>query len=160
MDQADENDQLAGWLRRIKAAGGKVSRARRRLRQAFWAAAGLFFLCLIMVFAWEWYRVGPPWQYLEIAAWLGTVAAFLLVLCFPFLFPAPALYRRLLRRRLSRQLHSLPREQLVEVLRPLRNEGGDTGKLVEPFLRELLHPTELTPAGAPSGRGDEPTPAA
>lgn len=160
MSQESENDQLATLLHRIKAAAGKVSHARRRLRQAFWAAAGLFFLCLIMVYAWEWYRVGPPWQFLEIAAWVGTIAAFLLVLCFPILFPAPALYRRRLRRRLSRQLRRLPKEQLVEVLRPLRNEGGDTGKLVEPFLRELLHPTELTPASTQTGRGDEPAPTA
>src|SRR5687768_11438744 len=108
MDHADEDDQLAALCRRIKAAGGRVSHARRRLRQAFWTATGLFFSCLILVYAWEWYRVGPPWRFLAIAAWVATVAAILLVLCFPLLFPAPALYRRSLRRRLSRQLGVVP----------------------------------------------------
>lgn len=59
---------------------------------------------------------------------------------------------------LRRQLAQLPLEQRLEVLLPLQEARGDTGRLVAPLLREFGTATELTPASAPVGRGDEITP--
>jgi hypothetical protein len=67
--------------------------------------------------------------------------------------------RRLRRARLRARLIALPESQRARVLLPLRREGGDVTRLVEPLIRELrVQPNELSPAGSPEGRGDEPSP--
>jgi hypothetical protein len=63
-------------------------------------------------------------------------------------------HRRVLRNRLS----ALPREQQLAVLLPFQDARGDTRRLVALLLRELGTATELLPAAAPSGRGDEASP--
>jgi hypothetical protein len=62
---------------------------------------------------------------------------------------------------LRRRLATLRREQQADVLLPLRNDRlGDTRELVRPLIRELRAvPTEIAPAAAAGGRGDEPSPA-
>jgi hypothetical protein len=60
------------------------------------------------------------------------------------------------RRALLRKLECLPPEQQAAVLAPLRAEtAGDTRQLIEPLLRDLGLPTELTPATTPEGTGWE-----
>jgi hypothetical protein len=59
---------------------------------------------------------------------------------------------------LRRRLAQLPLDQRLEVLLPLRDARGDTGRLVAPLLREFGTATELTPAASPAGRGDEVAP--
>jgi hypothetical protein len=66
------------------------------------------------------------------------------------------------RRRLSelrRTLSRLPTDQLAAVLLPLRDHAlGDTRRVVQSLMSAPRVPTEVTPASAPAGRGDEPTP--
>jgi hypothetical protein len=62
------------------------------------------------------------------------------------------------RSQLRRTLANLPRHQIAAVLLPLREETGETRGLVTGLARELLMATEVSPADAPAGRGDEPTP--
>jgi len=66
------------------------------------------------------------------------------------------------RAQLRRQLETLPTEQRREALLPLaRYSEGDTLRIVEPLLRELsaarTRRTEVAPAAAAAGRGDEPS---
>jgi hypothetical protein len=56
------------------------------------------------------------------------------------------------------RLVGLSHEQVAKVLLPLRADGGDTRKIVQALIRKLRVPTEVTPASAPAGRGNEPTP--
>jgi hypothetical protein len=65
--------------------------------------------------------------------------------------------RAIRRARLREQLRALPESERAQVLLPLRREGGDTRRLVEPLIRELgIQPGEVAPASSPAGRGDEP----
>ena len=53
-------------------------------------------------------------------------------------------------------LSKLLPEQRGQVLLPLRDmRHGDARKIVLPLLRDLGVPTEVAPAAAPGGRGDE-----
>jgi hypothetical protein len=63
------------------------------------------------------------------------------------------------RQRARQRLAELPHEQRLEVLLSLRNERGDTRRIVAPLLRELGVPKEITPSGGGDGRGDELGPA-
>jgi hypothetical protein len=74
--------------------------------------------------------------------------------------PVALLHRWVRRLQLGRALAALSPEQRAEVLVPLREEPvGDTRKIVAALARDLRVPTELTPASAPVGRGDEASPA-
>jgi hypothetical protein len=85
--------------------------------------------------------------------WLGRALGATLIL------PIVALHR-LQQRQLRRRLLQLSSAERASVLLPLRNDPlPDTRGLVEPLLRELGLPSELTPAAAPEGRGDETSPA-
>ena len=59
------------------------------------------------------------------------------------------------RRFARRQLAKLPRKQQIEMLLSLRNERGDTRRIVAPLLREFGIPAEITPASPSEGRGSE-----
>jgi hypothetical protein len=72
--------------------------------------------------------------------------------------PVAVAYRLARLGQLRRRLTALTPSERAAVLLPLRQEVGDTRKIVRPLLRQLSIPTELTPADAPTGRGDEPTP--
>src|SRR5262249_26396359 len=157
MAEPDEEGRLAGLQSQIRVAGGTISRLRRNLRRAFWVVTGILLPCLGVLLFWQSFRLGYV-PLIGIVVWIFLVATFLLLVAFPFLFPVPALYRRALRRQLGRRMSGLPRERLAQALRPLQEEGGDTGKIVEPLLRELLLASEVTPASSPAGRGDEPSP--
>jgi hypothetical protein len=69
-------------------------------------------------------------------------------------------YRYARRRQLRRRLAALAPEQARAVLLPLRDQGGDLSRMVEPLLRDLrLDGSLLLPVDAPPGRGSEPSPA-
>lgn len=87
-----------------------------------------------------------------------TLVAVLLVVSASVARPVAAAYRRLREQQLRRKLARLPREELSEVLLPLRHYAFyDTRRLVEPLI-EHLRPegTELAPSAAPEGTGSEP----
>jgi hypothetical protein len=158
MTEPEEERRLLALQRHIQAAGGTVARLRGSLRRAFWVVTTALLTCLGMVLAWEYFRIGVV-PLLPVALAIFLIASVLLLVAFPFLFPVPALYRRQLRRQLGRQMSGLPHEPLAQALRSLQQQGGDTGKIVEPLLRELRSPSEVTPATPPAGRGDEASPA-
>jgi hypothetical protein len=65
-------------------------------------------------------------------------------------------HRRVL---LARRLAELSPTQQAELLLPLtRDPVADTRMIVKPIAQRLKAQGELTPADAPAGRGDEPTP--
>jgi hypothetical protein len=100
----------------------------------------------------------PPERafYLRFAG-IGTATA-LLGSCITALVTVSG-YRLHRRARLRRRLRELSRQAgRACVLVPLYEEGGETRKIVAPLLREFGIPTELTPASAPTGRGDEASP--
>jgi hypothetical protein len=66
-------------------------------------------------------------------------------------------YQQLYRDQLRRRLALVPRDQQAALLLPLAEEDSGTREIVEPLLRELTA-TEVAPAAAPEGRGDEPIP--
>jgi hypothetical protein len=74
--------------------------------------------------------------------------------------PAAAAYRRLRQEQLRRKLARLPREQLAQVLLPLKGYSyPDTRQLVEPLIRELRpEGTEVLPSASPEGSGSEIAP--
>lgn len=72
--------------------------------------------------------------------------------------PQAALYRRLRRAQLRRKLAALPGDQVAAILLPLRDEPGDTGKIVLPLLREMRVSLEVGPADAPTEGGNEAAP--
>jgi hypothetical protein len=63
---------------------------------------------------------------------------------------AAAGYRRRRTAQVRRALAALPPAQRAEVLLPLRSEPlSDTRRIVEPLLRDLETPTEVSPAAPP-----------
>ena len=99
-----------------------------------------------------------PFNLYSLAGWLVVLLCYLLL----FLMPdaVAAIYRATRRAQLRRRLARLSADQLTSVLWPLRDGGlEDTARIVLPLLRELRAvPTELIPAAAPKGRGDEVIP--
>jgi hypothetical protein len=155
-----KGDRLPAIGGAIQRAATKIAATRQRLRWIFWSMATLDVLAFVVGMAYDFLGWGffPPWL-LRGAAWVVFTGTPMLLIAMPFIFPSPSVYRWLLRRRIRRDLKELPREQQAEVLLPLRaHPDSDTRKLVQPLIRELGAPTELTPAPTPTGRGDEPTP--
>src|SRR5262249_32497315 len=119
---------------------------------------GALALLVIAIVVWCLWAAGTPhWPEVLLAAEL--VIAFgigLVSIALPLAVVRRVVYRSLLRRRLA----GLPSLQAAEVLLPLREERlADTRKLVGALARDLRVPTELTPASAPTGSGDEASPA-
>jgi hypothetical protein len=56
-------------------------------------------------------------------------------------------------------LAAVPPARQVAVLMEVYREGGMVREAVAPLLRELGVAPDVTPADAPTGRGDEPSPA-
>jgi hypothetical protein len=107
---------------------------------------------------------GAIWLSLHGAPWIWDLAFWpllALLACFPvFGMPLAACYRRSQLRTFAARLQSLPAGQGWEALRALEGER-------EPQIRRLIRPlltrfrashADLTPANAPTGRGDEPSP--
>jgi hypothetical protein len=93
-----------------------------------------------------------PFMLLSVVGMLAGVVVALVA------FPQPVLLRQRHQGRLRRKLATLPAPQRSAVLLPLRGEGGeDMRKITASLLRNFGLPTEVSPAGAPAGRGDEPT---
>jgi hypothetical protein len=71
--------------------------------------------------------------------------------------PLSWLYRRLRGAQMRRALREIPRQHAADILLPLRHDRtGDTRKLAASLLRHVQVPSELVPAIAAGGRGDEP----
>jgi hypothetical protein len=78
------------------------------------------------------------------------------VIGYCFALPLARLYQAAHQRRLREPLAPLPPEMRASVLQPLRTAGGDTTEMVERLIVDLRsRPTELTPAAAPAGSGNE-----
>lgn len=67
-------------------------------------------------------------------------------------------YRSYCGKALGKKLGGLSPQQRVETLQSLQSEKGDTRQMVEPLLRDFRLASEVTPAAALAGRGDEPAP--
>jgi hypothetical protein len=102
------------------------------------------------------WREGPAWaKFLDQwhgALAVGAAASLAALACLKIV--SPWLRRLVLRAKLA----ALPDEQRAQVLRPLQQDRSrDTRKLASALARDLGLPTEVTPASAPGGRGDEVT---
>jgi hypothetical protein len=131
----------------IRQAAGTTTRIRLALALAAPLVIGLVFLATGRS---PTARLGDVERSVIVA---GTIAGVL---------AGQAYYRKRLAQ-LSRQLATLPDdEQAVALRRPRRVYFWSRGQSMQPFLRDLrqgIKPSvELTPADAPGGRGDEPTP--
>jgi hypothetical protein len=133
-DEVQGSGRLTARLRRVGAVAGAVG------------APLLLLLGLAMI--------GTGWVAgWEVLAVLGTMG---LAVGLGVGVPVSLALLRERRSQLRRQLIGLSPEQKLAVLVPLHEARGDTRRIVAPLLRELRAGTELTPAPAPGGRGDEP----
>jgi hypothetical protein len=132
----------------------------RRLFHLFTALAGVLLVVVIVIVRLSEHGVSPLLGSIMIGLALLLVVLLLATLLVAgLIYPVAAFQRRRLRRRLHRDFRGQPAEQLHRALLPLRAAPlEDSRKIVEPLLRELSLPGELSPADAPTGRGDEPTP--
>ena len=94
---------------------------------------------------------------LELVAFVGCMAVPAGVLIGLFGLAGGTAWRRSKREALARQLSRISASDRAAVLLPLRKELlVDTRAIAEALIRELGVSTELSPAAAPDGRGDEP----
>jgi hypothetical protein len=136
MTEASE-EQIAALRERVEGRSERGS-----LLAALCGGACAWLLTLLLT------RVPPDLAALFLGLWLVSFSIL------ARLFDA-ILHRRLLRR----QLAAFPAPQQLALLADLEAGGGlATRYLVAPLIRELRIGTELAPADAPTGRGDEPTP--
>jgi hypothetical protein len=145
--------------RQIRAVGADLTRFWMRclctpaVVLGVLAGVGSFASILSARTAW----IGLPFLLVAGVAALGMAVVVGLVLGALAGVPLLACYGLRRRQELRRTLAALPREQLTEILLPLREEAGETGALTAALIRDL-RVNELVPAPAPAGRGDEPTP--
>jgi hypothetical protein len=145
---------LAALREEIRRAGTLTRKSRTFCRVGNW-----FTLVSLLVLLVPLGLAAMPTLFLKPALLLALVSA-------PALLgalvarPFAAGVRRLRQKQLLRKLEGLPRHEAAELLLPLQEETGDTGKLAAALIRGLRPlPTELTPASPPAGRGDEASPA-
>jgi hypothetical protein len=118
-------------------------------------SALLFGGYVVMSGGW-WSFVPLFWPYISALICLGFLVGL------PISYPLAALYRRARREQLRRELAGLPVEERSQVFAvlvdPTRPEAFE---FAAPLLREFRDEaaSELVPAAAPAGRGDEPSPA-
>src|SRR5262245_51292022 len=139
MTQSGEDEQIAKLRHQIRQAGATLT----SVRLGWLFGTALVTLPLLPK---------PSWPTLAFFV-VGVVAG----------VGGMALERRHRRRRylaeFRGQLAPLsPDEQAAVLLELRRDRSAETRQIVEPLLRELGVPTELSPSDAPTGRGDEPTP--
>jgi hypothetical protein len=156
MKEASE-EQVAALRERIRRAGAFTRWLRTGLRGA-----------VAILLVWILTRPIPvpeapiAWDYGQALYSLFLVSSILLVeesLCgFLVARPVAAVSRGFFELSIANRLVGLSRKQAAQVLLPLRADGGDTHKIVEPLIRKLRLPTELIPSDAPAGRGDEAAP--
>jgi hypothetical protein len=98
----------------------------------------------------------PPWaRWLHLQRWPLAGEVLLLALC---LIGGGALYWRLRRAELRRDMAGMAPTDRGALLLPLCQERGATRRLARALLADARIGTEVTPAPTPTGRGDEPTP--
>lgn len=101
------------------------------------------------------YLAGPT------ALWIPQTPVALAAIYLPALalsHPTSLLFRWVRRRQLRRRLAELPRDDRARVLLPLCDANlPESVEFVEPLMRDFGLHTEVVPAVAPAGRGDEVT---
>jgi hypothetical protein len=149
-----EQREIALLQARVRQAGSETQTLRYELLGGLWIAAlGLLFYMVQRSLSVADQVIGVLTALLVLGGF-GAGPAWITAL------PLAAGFRVLQRRRLRRVLETIPPERLAEALFPLQHDPDwDTRKLVAPLLRQFRIPTELIPAAAPSGRGDEASPA-
>ena len=146
MTPAPERERrIAGLRAVIQSTGVGAAWLRWGIVASLGSTLLLFALALIAGTAGS--LAGYLWSAVVIAA--GVAAALLFTVG----------YRTLRCREIAGTLSQLTQQEREAILVPLRDQGGDTQKLVAPLLRRFGMPTEVSPAAAPPGRGDEATPA-
>jgi hypothetical protein len=150
-------EQIAALRERIRRAGQTTLQVRTTLLVGVVLA---FILCTV-----PWFVQGILTGRLQGSAFgwvlLGIFVSGVAGLCVavPWVCPVAMLYRDVRRDQLRQCLGELSPEAQRQVLEPLRSIAeGDTRKLLDSLTCDLRLPSELTPSGAPTGRGDEPTP--
>lgn len=146
--------QLAALRERIRRAGRSTQRLRNWL--ALPMVLGPLFVLAYLAESWSGGQRSSPLVIGEAvracaSTFVGQAASTALFLS----MPVGAAYRLARRAQLRRRLTALTPSERAAVLLPLREETGDTRKIVRPLLRQLRIPTEPVPADAPAGRGDE-----
>jgi hypothetical protein len=142
----------------IRRAGETTRRLRESIRRRLrWSAA----VMLLGTFAATWLlslvQVDITFWALGLFAVLATFLGMLIFLgALVGQGIAPPLHRNGEQRRLRDRLSALPESERVGVVRPLLQDADpDTRKIAARLLRGVRLPTELSPASAPAGRGDE-----
>lgn len=149
--------EIAAIRKRIRSAG-KSSRFIRWALVAAGAVGGG---------AWSAHQV-IGWQYLtwSDSGWAACAALTLLgttalsgLAAAALAVPVAAAYREARRILFSRRLRSLTPSERGDILVPLREESAfDSNTIARELIRQLGVSTEVAPASAPVGRGDEVTP--
>jgi hypothetical protein len=140
MTEASE-EQIAALREDVRSAGDAV----RRVRLAFVIGAAVCFTLGL---------ISAGGMVAEFVGGMGFSAAWIAMTGI-----GAAWIWYLERGRLRLLLRALPAAQQAEVLLPLRAAPRlDTRSLARSLLRELQPRNEPTPAAAPAGRGNEPTP--
>lgn len=152
---ADASASGGAPLALLDATSAKIRRAgsvTRRLRMVLFGALALSQVAWV---TWDFWASGGRWGAVLTLeyAWVGVTLSFVVAL------PFAAAFRCWQRRRVRRQLASLPRAESTRIVHALRFDGGDTRKLLPPLMRDTNFSGELAPAAAPGARGDEPSPA-
>jgi hypothetical protein len=139
--------ELVALRSQVGEAGNTTGRLRRLV-------LGLMVLLLMLC---PYFETLGQYGHMHVAG-TGDLVALFAFTGLALALPYAAAYRFVRRLQLRRRLAALPPEQIAAVLLPLRDEPGDTRKIVAPLLRQFHpHGTELVPSAAPAGRGDEPS---
>jgi hypothetical protein len=126
----------------------------RRIRQLLGWGAGLGLLALAALVGLTFGTVMEP--ILAAGCVVLFAAAPTVAIGYFVALPLADRYRAAHQRRLLEKLIPLPPETRASVLLPLRRAGGDSTEIVERLILDLrAQPTEVLPAAAPAGRGDE-----
>jgi hypothetical protein len=168
-------EQIAALQARIRRAGERTRQLRRLVLVVLLLALGSLLvvrITQIWTFYRDWFAVdrvingSPGWFRPPVRDWLQwavTVSGLRFLgwglVSFLLAASAAAVYRGRRRTALHRELRDLSPSEAAQVLRPLELDSlGDTRKIVAGLTRRLRVPSELSPAEAPTGRGDEPSP--
>jgi hypothetical protein len=140
------DEQLVALREQIRRAGRRVHWTRTGLVAALTAPVVLLALAIVegtvkLPFALESMQIACLF-------FLGALAV---------VFPSVAAYRYARIRRLRGAVAALSPAQRADLLAPLqRDTDDDTRRIASRLIRELGISTEVSPAAAAEGRGDEP----
>lgn len=148
---AAPGDPLAALSEEIRRAARRV----RRVRRVGLGVVALWLLLAAFAGGEEQHEAltliaasqAPVWRLLWVLGLIAAVFGGMILLMVGGLALAPAaVYRQRKRKRLRGTLAALPPAEAAAILLPLRDERGDTGRLVRGLLRDLDIPTDSTPA--------------